>query len=63
MAQLPPDGEQLDIYTVGKAEVTLLKVPGDIKTLYHLNPPEFKLTEDKYEFPLNFNIIIEDNKK
>ena len=49
MAQLPPDGEQLDIYTVGKAEVTLLKVPGDIKTLYHLNPPEFKLTEDKYE--------------
>jgi len=49
MAQLPPDGEQLDVYNVGNADITMLKVPGDIKTLYHLNPPEFKLTEEKYE--------------
>lgn len=49
MAQMPTDGEQLDIYSVGNAEVTMLRTPEDIKILYHLNPPEFKLTEDKYE--------------
>ena len=49
MAQLPLDGEQLDIYKVGNADITILRVPNDIRTLYHLNPPEFKLTEDKYE--------------
>jgi len=27
----------------------LLRVPDDIKTVYHIDPPEFKLTEDKYE--------------
>ncbi|MBM3199608.1 hypothetical protein FJZ53_01635 [Candidatus Woesearchaeota archaeon] len=49
MAQMPTDGEQLDIYKVGNAEVTLLRMPDDIKILYHLIPPEFKLNEDKYE--------------
>ncbi len=49
MAQMPTDSEQLDIYQVGNAEVNMLRVPEDIKVLYHLTPPEFKLTEDKYE--------------
>ncbi len=49
MAQLPADGEHLDVYQVGNADVTILRTPEDIKTMYHLNPPEFKLTEDKYE--------------
>lgn len=48
MAQIPLDGEQLDVYKVGNADVTILRVPGDIKNFYHLTPPEFKLTEDKY---------------
>lgn len=49
MARPPIDGEELDIYTIDKnTEVTIFSVPNDIKPLYHLNPPEFKLTEDKY---------------
>ncbi|MDP4012684.1 MAG: type II/IV secretion system ATPase subunit [Candidatus Nanoarchaeia archaeon] len=48
MAETPIDGEQVDFYTVGEAEINLYKIPGDIKTLYHVNPPEFKLSEDEY---------------
>jgi len=50
MAEQPLEGDQLDFYKVGKDnEVTIFKIPGDIKYLYHLNPPEFRLDEEKYE--------------
>jgi len=48
MAEQPLDGEQLDIYSFDDNEVSLFSIPKDIKKLYHLTPPEFKLTEDKY---------------
>ncbi len=48
MAQIPLNAKQLDIYTIGNSEVNILSVPEDIKYMYHLTPPEFKLTEDKY---------------
>ncbi len=50
MSQQPLDGEELDVYSINEnTDVTIFKVPGDIKYLYHLNPPEFKLNEDHYE--------------
>lgn len=48
MAQIPLNAEELHIYKVGNSEINILSVPEDIKYIYHLNPPEFKLTEDKY---------------
>ena len=49
MATPPLDGEQLDIYEIDEdTEVTIFKRPGDIKTLYFISPPEFKISEDKY---------------
>ncbi|MFH1455888.1 MAG: ATPase, T2SS/T4P/T4SS family [archaeon] len=49
MSSPPLDGEQKDIYRVGKgSDVTIFETTEDIKYLYHLMPPEFKLTEDKY---------------
>ena len=48
MAEPPLDGEQIDVYSVGNVEVAVYKIPGDIKTLYHVSPPEFRLTEDEY---------------
>ncbi len=48
MAQMPLNAKELDVYTVGNSEINLLSIPEDIKYIYHLNPPEFKLTEDKY---------------
>ncbi len=44
----PLDGEQIDVYSAGDAEISIYKTPGDIKLLYHIYPLEFKLTEDEY---------------
>ena len=50
MATPPIDAEELDVYKLDKdTEVNILKVQGDIKYLYHVSPPEFKISEDKYE--------------
>lgn len=53
MAEYPSKGEILDSYSVGKKEeqsdVTIFNFPDSVKNLYHLTPPEFKFTEEKYE--------------
>ena len=49
MASFPQDAEELDSYNVGGTEVTILSVPDTIQTVYHAIPPEFKLTEEKYQ--------------
>jgi hypothetical protein len=44
MSDPPLNGEEIDGYSIDKrTDVTLYRVPGDIKLLYHLNPPEFKI--------------------
>mgnify|MGYP001601974121 CR=1 FL=1 len=50
MATYPPDGEEIDSYEIDKnTEVTIFELPDNVQYLYHLTPPEFKLTEEKYE--------------
>lgn len=49
MSAYPEDGEEIDNYNVGDTEVTIFKTPADVRTLYHINPPEFKLDEEQYE--------------
>lgn len=50
MADYPANAEEKDSYTVGdEAEVTVFTFPDSIDTLYHIIPPEFKLSEEKYE--------------
>ncbi len=49
MAAYPPDAEELDTYNVGNTEVTIFALPDTIQYLYHIMPPEFKLSEEKYE--------------
>jgi archaeal flagellar protein FlaI len=49
MASPPLEGEQLEIYQIDKkTDITIYNTKDDIKKLYHVTPPEFKLTEDKY---------------
>jgi len=48
MIQQPIDAEELDLYSVGNADVSIFRTDKDIKYLYHLTPPEFKISEDKY---------------
>ncbi|MBI2147761.1 type II/IV secretion system ATPase subunit [Candidatus Woesearchaeota archaeon] len=50
MGQFPQDGEEIDSYTIGEnSEVTIFKFPHMVKNLYHLMPPEFRLTEEEYD--------------
>ncbi len=48
MSSPPLDGEEIEAYSFGKSDVVIYKLPGEIKLLYHLNVPEFKLDEDEY---------------
>ena len=50
MATFPADGEEIDSYEIDKnTEVTIFELPDNVQYLYHLIPPEFKLSEEKYE--------------
>lgn len=60
MSKIPVDGEEIDSYKVGNADVNIFSVPEDIKYLYHINPVEFKLSEDKKELlEMARNVLIE----
>ncbi len=62
MAAFPPDGEEIDNYNVGQNEVVIFKMPDSIKLLYHITPPEFKLSEEKYELLDAARAIISEHK-
>lgn len=51
MATYPTDGEEIGAYNIsGKStEITIFKLPDTTQYLYHVIPPEFKLSEEKYE--------------
>src|SRR3989338_5588420 len=50
MSTYPADGEEIDSYEIDKnTEVTIFKLPDNVQYLYHVMPPEFKLSEEKYE--------------
>jgi len=61
MANYPPEGEEMDTYTIGgDTEITLFKLPDSVQYIYHMTPPEFKLSEDEYEIlDLARNILAE----
>jgi len=49
MATFPAEGEEIDSYNIEGTEVTIFRIPETIQALYHIIPPEFKLSEEKYE--------------
>jgi archaeal flagellar protein FlaI len=50
MAAYPKNGEEIDSYTIGDdTEVTTFRLNDNVKTIYHIMPPEFRLSEEKYE--------------
>jgi len=62
MAAYPPEGEELASYMVGENEVTIFKVPNTVLYLYHILPPEFKISEDKYDLIDQARKIISEYK-
>ena len=49
MAEYPQHAEELDSYKVGETDITLFAIPDSTLYLYHMMPPEFRLTEEKYQ--------------
>ncbi len=62
MSQPPLDGEELDAYTAGDSEIMIFRLPGEVKSLYHLNPPEFKISEDKQELLFLARTVLSEHK-
>jgi type IV secretory pathway ATPase VirB11/archaellum biosynthesis ATPase len=48
MAQPPPLGETVAKYKIGDTDVEIFKVPEKVRYVYHVVPPEFKLSEEEY---------------
>ncbi|MBI4133723.1 type II/IV secretion system ATPase subunit, partial [Candidatus Uhrbacteria bacterium] len=46
---LPPaNAELLERYKVGETDIEIYNIPGTVRKLYHIVPPEFKLNEIEY---------------
>ncbi len=44
----PPQGEIIEKYNVGETSVEIFRIPGSIRPVYFVMPPEFKLGEEEY---------------
>ncbi len=62
MSKLPLDGEQLDMYSTGDIDIKIFRLPDQIKNLYHVNPPEFKISEDKQELLNLARTVLSEHK-
>ncbi len=63
MATFPSDAEEIDSYMIDKnTEVTIFELPDNVQYLYHLMPPEFKLSEEKYEILDTARKMMSDHK-
>ncbi len=63
MASYPVDGIELDFYTLSDGtEITIFQLPGSVQVLYHVMPPEFRLSEEKYEIVDEARNILAEHK-
>ncbi len=44
----PATAELLERYKVGESDISIYNIPGKVRRLYHIVPPEFKLSETEY---------------
>ena len=49
MSSYPLEGEEIASYDLDETEVTIFRLPDTVHTLYHMIPPEFKLSEEGYD--------------
>ncbi len=50
MSSFPSDSEEIDTYELDDGtEINILKLKDTVQYMYHVTPPEFNLSEDKYE--------------
>jgi type IV secretory pathway ATPase VirB11/archaellum biosynthesis ATPase len=62
MAAYPKNGIELDNYTVGDTEVVVFEMPDTVQYLYHIMPPEFRLSEEHYDLLDTAKKILSEHK-
>lgn len=62
MSAYPDEGEEIDNYALGETDITVFDLPNSVNYLYHVVPPEFKLTEEKYELLDSARSIMAEHK-
>ncbi len=62
MSSYPKQGEVLSNYSVGNTDITIFELPDSVNYLYHVVPPEFKLTEEKYDLLDTAKSILAEHK-
>lgn len=62
MATYPKNGVELDNYVVGDTEVVIFETPDSVQYIYHIMPPEFKLTEEVYDLLDTARKILSEHK-
>ncbi|MBI2663956.1 type II/IV secretion system ATPase subunit [Candidatus Woesearchaeota archaeon] len=62
MSAYPMDAEEIDSYDVNDTEITIFNLPDTVQKLYHILPPEFRLSEEKYALLDEARSIITEHK-
>ncbi|MBW2995077.1 Flp pilus assembly complex ATPase component TadA [Candidatus Woesearchaeota archaeon] len=62
MAAYPEGGEEIGSYAVADTEVTVFRIPGSVQYLYHMMPPEFRLSEEKFNLVNSARDIMAEHK-
>ncbi|MFT4310506.1 MAG: ATPase, T2SS/T4P/T4SS family [Candidatus Woesearchaeota archaeon] len=63
MASYPQDGQEVGSFIIGDdVEVTIFKVPNQVQYLYHVNAPEFRLSDEKYDLLDSARTVMAEHK-
>ncbi|MFP4645384.1 MAG: ATPase, T2SS/T4P/T4SS family [Candidatus Woesearchaeota archaeon] len=62
MATYPKNAVELDNYSIGETEVVVFETPESVQYIYHVMPPEFKLSEDVYDLLDTARKIMSEHK-
>ena len=62
MASYPQNAQEIDSFLVGDTEVTIFKLSDNVQYMYHIMPPEFKLSDEMYALLDEARTILADHK-
>lgn len=58
----PAGAEELEVYEADGTDIMILRLKDEIRPLYHVTPPEFKLTESKYDILGEAKQVVAEHK-
>lgn len=58
----PPPGETVQRYKIDDTTVEIFRVPGKVRHIYYMSPPEFMLSEDEYTLLDSARRILEERR-